>query len=236
MRTIATENAAEFSSAVKGESLEDSIRAVGKYSDVIILRHADDDAAQRAASVSEVPVVNAGSGKNEHPTQSLLDLYTIYSQKGRLDNLNIVIGGDLKHGRTARSLARLAALYSGNNITFVSTPDLQMENDTLEYLEERGMPYKETGDMDISLCGADVVYWTRLQRERFASHNFTSDFSIGLKQLKILSDDAIVLHPLPRNEELQREVDSDPRAQYFKQVENGLYVRMVLLDRAAGKN
>ena len=231
VRTITTENAGEFSSAIKGETLEDSIRTVATYVDAIILRHPEEDAPERAASVSAVPIINAGAGKGEHPTQALLDLYTIRNEKGRMDNLNIVIGGDLKHGRTARSLARLAALYSGNRITFVSTPELQMEQDILDHLSNNNTEYEQTDELQL-LKEADVVYWTRLQKERLKDPIMSSSFSLGLNELAMMRDDAIVMHPLPRNDEVSMDIDTDPRAKYFQQVENGLYVRMALLDHA----
>jgi aspartate carbamoyltransferase catalytic subunit len=233
MGIISTENAKEFSSNTKGETLEDSIITVSKYADVIILRHSDDDSAERAATVSHVPIINAGAGKGEHPTQALLDLYTIKHAKGRTDNLHIMIGGDLEHGRTARSLARLLALYPGNRITFVSTPELQIGDDIKEYLESKGTEHRETSDLSPALRDADVVYWTRLQKERHASGDMQSHFSIGQAELDSMPEDAIILHPLPRNDEIQTVVDSDPRAKYFDQVQNGLYVRMALLDMLA---
>jgi len=233
MGIISTENAKEFSSNIKGETLEDSIITVSKYADVIILRHGDDDSAERAAKVSDVPIINAGAGKGEHPTQALLDLYTIKHAKGRTDNLHIVIGGDLEHGRTARSLARLIALYPGNRITFVSTPELQIGGDIKTYLESKGTKHTETSDLSPALRDADVVYWTRLQKERHAGSDMQSNFSIGQSELDIMPEGAIILHPLPRNDEIQTVVDSNKRAKYFDQVQNGLYVRMALLDMSA---
>lgn len=230
MGIISTENAKEFSSNIKGETLEDSIMTVSKYADVIVLRHSDDDSAVRAAKISGVPIVNAGAGKGEHPTQALLDLYTIKHAKGRTDNLHIVIGGDLKHGRTARSLARLIALYPNNRITFVSTPELQIGGDIKDYLNSQGISHAETDALSPALRTADVVYWTRLQKERLADPGTVSNFSIGQAELDVMPKDAIILHPLPRNDEIQTIVDSDPRAKYFDQVQNGLYIRMALFD------
>lgn len=230
MGIISTENAKEYSSAIKGESLEDSIRTVSAYAGVIIMRHGDDDSAERAAAVSPVPIINAGAGKGEHPTQSLLDLYTIQHEAGRTDNLRIVIGGDLAHGRTARSLAQLLSLYRGNHLTFVSTPELQMGQDILDHLDERDTSHESTDDMFEAIRDADVVYWTRLQKERLADPTLTSAFSINQAALQVMKEDAIIMHPLPRNQEIDTSVDGDPRAQYFQQVQNGLYVRMALLD------
>jgi aspartate carbamoyltransferase catalytic subunit len=232
MGIISTENARESSSNTKGESLEDTIRTVASYADVIVLRHSDDDSAKRAASVSKVPIINAGAGKGEHPTQALLDLYTISRAKGKTDNLHLVIGGDLKHGRTARSLAKLIALYPHNHITFVSTPELGIDNDIKVYLASHGTTYTEVSELPPALAEADAVYWTRLQKERLEDPRLESLFSIGQGELALMAKDAIIMHPLPRNNEIDPTVDADPRAKYFEQVENGLYIRMALLDMA----
>lgn len=228
---ISTENAAEFSSAIKGETIEDTVRVIEGYADVIVMRHKENDATERAAAVSSVPIVSGGAGTEEHPTQALLDLYTIRSKLGRTDDLNIVIGGDLKHGRTARSLARLAALYKGNRITFVSTPELQIEKDILDYLDTCGIPHTETADLGASLPEADVIYWTRLQKERQINGLSASNISITPRELDLMSPHAIILHPLPRTDELHADIDADTRAAYFEQAHNGLYVRMALLDQ-----
>ncbi len=225
-----TEAAKLFSSVTKGETLHDSILTVGQYADVIVLRHSDDDSSERAAAVSDVPIINAGSGKNEHPTQALLDLYTIKATKERLDNLNIVIGGDLKQGRTARSLAQLASLYEGNKITFVSTDELQMEDDVLSILRDRNIAYTTTDDLHSSLTDADVVYWTRLQEERSENKELRSHFTIGDYELGLMKQDAVIMHPLPRNHEIALSVDDDPRAKYWDQVRYGKYLRAALLD------
>ena len=227
---VTTENAAEFSSASKGETLEDTIRVVATYADVIILRHPETGAAERAASVSGVPVINAGDGKGEHPTQALLDLYTIWAEKHRLDNLRVVIGGDLAHGRTARSLTQLLCLYPNNVITFVSTPELQIGSDIKAHLRQGKTKYSETDDLFAALSGADVVYWTRLQKERLANTSLKSGFVIDERALKHLQKDALIMHPLPRVDEIEPAVDADSRAAYFRQAQNGLYVRMTLLD------
>ncbi len=234
MQVIETENAAEFSSAAKGETIEDSTRVVAGYSDLIVMRHKENGAAERAAAVSRVPVINAGDGTGEHPTQALLDLYTIQDKKGRLDNLNVVVGGDLKHGRTARSLAQMMMLYPGNHFSFVSTPELEMGDDVKAYVTERGGSYSETDDMYEVLPVADVVYWTRMQKERHAPGiDEDMQFVIGQQALDLMQRDAIIMHPLPRVGEIDPLVDADPRATYFEQAENGLYVRMALLDLLA---
>ncbi len=230
MGVLSTENAGEFSSAAKGETIEDTIKVVSCYADAIVMRHRENGAAERAAAVSSVPILNAGDGTGEHPTQSLLDLYTILQTKGRLDNLRIVIGGDLKYGRTVRSLARMMSLYKGNSITFVSVPELQADEALQAELKKAGMPFTMTEDMNAALGDADVVYWTRLQKERLANPNIESHFVIDNAALKIMPKDAVILHPLPRVGEILEEVDADPRAHYFEQAKNGLYIRAALLD------
>lgn len=227
-----TENAREFSSTAKGETLEDTIRVMDEYQpSIVVLRHHETGAADRAAAVSRVPIINAGDGKGEHPTQAVLDLYTVQEQKGRLNDLTVVIGGDLAHGRTARSLAKLLALYSNNNIRFVSTPDLQIGEDIKTYLEDHGVDHEETSDMYSALRGADVVYWTRLQKERLDDDSVGNNFVIDSTALEVLPDDAIIMHPLPRIDEIHQTVDHDPRAVYFRQAGNGMYIRMALIDR-----
>lgn len=239
---ISTENAGEFSSAVKGESLEDTIRTVSGYADAIVLRHKETGSADKAAAVSGVPVVNAGDGQGEHPTQALLDLYTIQREIGRLDNLKVVIGGDLVKGRTARSLAKMLSLYPNNEIAFVSMHELKIGRDITEHLDETGTAYHETDDMHTVLHDADVVYWTRLQLERHNGDDTTSkigledNFEIGQAELQSMKPDAIIMHPLPRNNEIHASVDHDKRAKYFEQAHNGLFVRMALLDMLLDKD
>jgi len=235
MSVIGTENAAEFSSAAKGETIEDSTRVIAGYADAIVMRHKVNGAAERAAAVSPVPVINAGDGTGEHPTQALLDAYTIMDKKKSLSGLHVVMGGDLRHGRTARSLTQLLTLYEGNHFTFVSPPDLAMGDDVKEHVISQGASFAETDDMLGALGDADVVYWTRTQVERHADHPVGHDyndprFTLGQDALDAMSKDAIIMHPLPRVGEIETIVDDDPRAAYFGQAENGLYVRMALLD------
>jgi aspartate carbamoyltransferase catalytic subunit len=242
MSVIGTENAAQFSSAAKGETIEDSTRVVAGVADTIVMRHNENGAAERAASVSTVPVINGGDGTGEHPTQALLDAYTIMSKKHTLEGLHVVMGGDLRHGRTARSLAQLLALHRGNHFSFVSPPDLTMGDDVKEYLTAKGSSFSETDDMMGGvLSDADVVYWTRTQLERHdasAPGHAQNDpnFTIGLGALNAMSGNAIIMHPLPRIGEIETIVDLDPRAAYFAQAENGLFVRMALLDLVMSDN
>lgn len=229
---ISTENAREFSSAAKGETIQDTVRTIDRYADVLVMRHHETGAAEQAAAVSSVPIINAGDGKGEHPTQALLDMRTIKEERGRLNDLNVVIGGDLTHGRTARSLALLLSMYESNHIDFVSTPDLRMGDDIKSHLHETGTSFNETDDMYAAVREADVVYWTRLQKERLRDQNLRSEFTIGQAVLQVMPADAIIMHPLPRVGEIERCVDADPRAIYFDQVEHGLHTRMALLDDA----
>ena len=238
MGVVSTENAGGFSSAAKGETLEDSINVINQYGvSAIVIRHPEVGSAEKAAKVSKVPIVNAGDGKGEHPTQALLDAYTIYKQFGRLDNLHVVAGGDLKYGRTIRSLCRLLALYPNNKITFVSLPKLQMQDDIKDLLKKSGTEFSETADIKQAFPSADVVYWTRLQKERLekADKFDNGGFIIDKSNIDLLPKNAIILHPLPRVDEINPEVDSDPRARYFEQSGNGLYIRMALLDQIASK-
>jgi aspartate carbamoyltransferase catalytic subunit len=236
IRVRSTENAAEFSSAIKGESIEDSTRVIAGYADMIIMRHKENGAAERAAAVSDRPIINAGDGTGEHPTQSLLDIYTIQHEIGRLHDLDVVVMGDLKHGRTARSLVQLLSLYPNNRITFVSPEDMRIGDDIKKFLKLRKTKFVETEDMYKALAKADVVYQTRIQLERHADNGKKAEkkqdlrFVIGQKALDTMKREAIIMHPLPRVAEIEVIVDDDPRAAYFRQAENGLYIRMALLD------
>lgn len=235
-----TENAAEFSSAAKGESIEDTIRVFNEYNvDAISLRTKEESYANRAASASalsrNVPILNGGDGKAEHPTQAVLDVYTIQNELGRLDNLHAVMGGDLAHGRTARSLTQLLSKYPDNHISFVSTPELQIGEDIKTRLREDGTAFEETSEMYDALREADVVYWTRLQLERHGNQDSSvsmgqDHFVFDASALEVLPEHAILMHPLPRIDEIPVSSDSDPRAKYFRQAGNGLYVRMAMLD------
>lgn len=266
-----SENAGEYSSAIKGESIEDTTHTIGKMAAAMVMRHKQTGAADIAAGQNVIPVLNGGDGSGEHPTQALLDLYTIQAEKGRLSGLTVVIGGDLKNGRTARSLAVMLSHYKGNKLRFVSTPDFRIGQDIKDHLAISGTGFSETDDMYTAFEGADAIYWTRLQRERLESIIETEDipllpprydnaeqavelmwphmlsltqpdeakpvpamtpshFIINQAALQVMEHDTIIMHPLPRVDEIDMSVDADPRAKYFDQVENGLYVRMALLD------
>jgi aspartate carbamoyltransferase catalytic subunit len=228
-RVMSTEQAKMFSSEIEGEQLEDTIRIIAGYSDVIVLRHTEQGGAQRAAAVSPVPIINAGDGNGgQHPTQALLDLYTIYRER-RLEGLSIAIIGELDRGRTARSLAYLLSKFERVKIYFVSPPRMQMRADILQHLEERGVWYALESDIDKVIGQVDVVYQTRILPERLANCDELRRYTIDSSVLQMMKADAMILHPLPRTVELDKTVDSDPRALYFRQATNGLFVRMALL-------
>lgn len=230
---ISTEQARTFSSAAKGESLEDTIRVVSGYADVIVLRHDEEGAVSRAAAVSEVPVINAGDGPGEHPTQGLLDLFTIKRECGTIDGLTVALVGDLAHGRTVHSLAHLLSNYEDVELYFVAPPRVRMPEAVLQELTARGVRWQATEDLDEALDKARVVYQTRIQRERFPDEELfravAGQYIIGPEQMKSLQDDAIIMHPLPRAGEIDPAIDDDPRAAYFRQAQNGVLVRMALL-------
>jgi aspartate carbamoyltransferase catalytic subunit len=233
-QVLTTENAREFSSVAKGETLEDTVRVVGCYADVLVIRHYESGAAKRAAAYSPVPVINAGDGPGQHPTQALLDLYTIRAELGRIDGRRVAMVGDLANGRTVRSLAYLLALFEGIELIFVAPPVVAMREDIKDHLRERGVPYREEEDLRAVLPACDVVYQTRIQKERFADRSGDYEQARGVyiidrAAMDLLPRDSIVLHPLPRVGEIRPEVDDDPRAAYFRQVANGVYVRMALL-------
>lgn len=231
---ISTENAREFSSAIKGESVEDTIRIVEGYADAIVIRHHEQGAAERAASVASVPIINAGDGPGEHPTQALLDLYTIQHQLGRIDNLRIALVGDLRYGRAVRSLAMLLTKSSGIELVFVAPPEVAMGNDVRRALDEAGIPYRDEADLRSAMRGVDVVYQTRIQKERFASEaeyaRNKGIYIVNKQTMAELPSGAIVMHPLPRVDEIATDFDLDPRAKYFDEARNGVFVRMALLE------
>ncbi|MBV8302269.1 MAG: aspartate carbamoyltransferase [Candidatus Dormibacteraeota bacterium] len=231
---LGTEAAHAFSSAIKGETLEDTIRMVSTYADVIVLRHDQLGAASRAAAVAAVPVINAGDGPGEHPTQALLDLFTIQRELGRIDGVHVAFCGDLRYGRTARSLALLLALYPGVCCSFVAPDVVQVGADILSRLDDRGVPHREVSSLADVIDDADVVYQTRVQKERFGD---PAEFDLARTAIRIDADvmralpqRAIVMHPLPRVDEIAPEVDADPRAAYFRQAANGVAIRMAVLD------
>ena len=228
-RVLSTEQAGFFSSEVEGEQLEDTIRILGGYSDVIVIRHTQAGGARRAAQVSKVPVINAGDGNGgQHPTQALLDLYTIFRERP-IEGLSIAFIGELDRGRTVRSLAYLLSKFERVKIYFVSPPEMQMKADILEHLDEHDVWFALEQDAAKVLREVDVVYQTRIRPERLTDLGSHGRYTINASVLQTMKRDALILHPLPRTVEIDKSVDEDPRALYFRQATNGLYVRMALL-------
>jgi len=225
---LSTENAAEVSSAVKGESLEDTIRIVNGYADAIILRHKEPGAAERASAVSRIPIINAGDGSGEHPTQALLDLYTIFQYKKKVDTLSIGLAGDLLNSRTLHSLIYILSVYKVE-LHFVAPKQCQLPREFFEYLDDKNIKYKTYNAIEACLSKLDVIYINRLQMERHAKEFAGKAPALTSKNIKLLRTNAIILNPLPRITEIEVEIDTDPRAVYFEQAKNGLFVRMALL-------
>lgn len=228
-KIITTENAAEFSSAAKGETIQDTVKVIAGYADAMVIRHKSDTSAIEAASVEKIPILNAGAGKGEHPTQALLDLYTIREKKGKIDGMKVAILGDLKHGRTIHSLIRLLSLYDNIEIYGLSKDAFALPNEYIDMLKEKNIEYKKCYSFDELPKDLDIIYHTRIQAERFEGDFGKEEFIINKKVLDTFSKDTILLHPLPRVIEIATDVDDDPRACYFEQAHNGLYVRMALL-------
>ena len=221
------------SSASKGESVSDTIRVISCFADICAMRHPKEGAPMVAASKSTIPVINAGDGGHQHPTQTLTDLLTIRSLKGRLGNFTVGLCGDLKFGRTVHSLIEALVRYEGINFIFISPPELKVPDYITEHLNELQIPYKEVIKLEDCMPDLDLLYMTRVQRERFFNEEDyvrLKDFYILNKQkLSTAKEDMLILHPLPRVNEISVEVDDDPRAAYFKQVQYGVYVRMALI-------
>ena len=228
-KIITTENAGEFSSAAKGETIEDSVKVIAGYADAMVIRHRSETSAIEAASVNKIPILNAGAGKGEHPTQALLDLYTIKEKKGKIDGIKVAILGDLLHGRTIHSLIKLLSLYENIEIYGLSKEAFALPKEYIDMLKEKNIEYKKCSSFDELPKDLDVIYHTRIQAERFEGDFGKEEFIIDQKVLNIFSDNTILLHPLPRVIEISAEVDDDPRACYFEQAHNGLFVRMALL-------
>ena len=228
----------QYSSVSKGESLPDTIRTLECYADVIVLRHPEVGASEVAARYASKPIISAGDGVGEHPTQGLLDLYTIRAELGAVDGLHVAMVGDLKHGRTVHSLARLLRMYD-TRFTFVSPDILRLPEENKQELAEAGRPFAETDNVEDVIGAADVIYVTRVQKERFADlreYEAVKDYYTITPALMSRAQDRMALmHPLPRVGEIQYDVDDDPRAAYFRQMENGMYVRMALLAAVLGK-
>ena len=227
-------SSAASSSASKGESVADTIRVVSAYCDIIAMRHPKEGAPYAAAQYSEVPIINAGDGGHQHPTQTLTDMLTIRSLKGRLDNMTIGLCGDLKFGRTVHSLIHALVRYPGIRFVLISPEELKLpsyiKNDVLD---RQNIPYEEVVRLEDALPDLDILYMTRVQKERFFNEEDyvrMKDFYIlDNKKMELAKEDMYILHPLPRVNEIATEVDNDPRAAYFKQVQYGVYIRMALI-------
>lgn len=232
-------NEVRYSSVSKGESLPDTVRTLEAYADVIVLRHPEVGSAELAAKYARKPIINAGDGIGEHPTQALLDLFTIQRELGYIDGLNVTMVGDLKYGRTVHSLARLLTLFNVH-LNYVSPDILKMPDHIISEISEKNIPQSQFNSLDQVLPDSDVLYVTRVQKERFANideyESVKEAFVISPETMRGAKDEMIVMHPLPRVGEITMEVDDDPRAAYFRQMEYGLYVRMALLAMVLGKS
>ena len=232
---FSTENARQFSSAAKGETLEDTIKVLNSYHpDVIVLRYDEEGGAKRAAEVSSVPIINAGDGTGQHPTQALLDLYTIQKEIGQIAGVSIAMVGDLARGRTVRSLSYLLGKFPDVKIYYVSPEVARIRDDIKDYLKKHGVWFTEGYDLREVAPKVNVIYQTRTQKERglqLEKYGPKAFCIINQEVLDLMKKDAILMHPLPHTEEIAPEVDSDPRAAYFRQAENGLYIRMALLKK-----
>lgn len=249
-QVIGTENAREFSSAFKGETLEHSMQATEYGFDVAVLRHPQNGSAKRAASVSKKPVINAGDGTNQHPIQALTDLYTMMWKFGRIDDLKIGFVGDMEHGRTVKSLVYLLAHLNNHRLSFVAPEELAMPADIRAYLREKSVRFDETDDLDKVLPNVDALYVTRLQLEyvrnpfkRWMLKKSYRDFQITPERADMMTGGSVIMHPLPINTEksngypeITGEVDSHPRACYFEQSNNKLYVGMAMFDALLGRD
>ncbi|MBR3918687.1 MAG: aspartate carbamoyltransferase [Clostridia bacterium] len=232
-------SSASSSSSSKGESVQDTVKVVGYYADIIAMRHPKEGAPMAATAVSDVPIINAGDGGHHHPTQTLADLLTIHREKGHFDNLTVGFCGDLKFGRTVHSLVNALSRYTGIKLVFISPDELKIpQYIKTDIIEKNGMPYVETQTMESVMPELDILYMTRVQGERF----FNEADYIRLRDYYILTPDKLenakkdlcIMHPLPRVNEIARSIDSDPRACYFKQVENGKFMRMALIMKLLG--
>ncbi len=224
-------------SVAKGETLHDTITTISNYCDMIVMRHHIEGAARYASEISKVPVVNAGDGANQHPSQTLLDLYSIKKTQGKLDGIKIMMVGDLKYGRTVHSLLQ-AMSHFNTQFIFVAPEELAMPDEYKLYLKQRGLSYKETARIEDDIDNVDIVYMTRVQRERFSDpmeyERVKNIYILKNSMLADTKDNMRILHPLPRVNEIDRDVDTNPKAYYFKQTENGVYTRMAIISYLLG--
>ncbi len=228
----------KVTSGTKGETLKDTIMMVSNYADVIVMRHHLEGAARYASEIAPVPIINAGDGANQHPSQTMLDLYTIYQTQGTLDNLNIYLVGDLKYGRTVHSLL-MAMRHFHPTFHFIAPDELAMPDTYKEYCKQHNIQYVEHQDFDADvIAGADILYMTRVQRERFTDlmeyERVKDRYLLKLDMLSKAKDNMRILHPLPRVNEIEYSIDDDPHAYYFQQARNGLFARQALICDALG--
>lgn len=237
---ITTLEQASSSSATKGESLADTARIISSYADMVVMRHPAVESVSEFAKYSAVPVINAGDGSNQHPTQSLVDLYTIFCEKKRLNNLNIGVLGDLKYGRAPRSLLSVLSKYSNNNFVLISHPSLAIGEEKKYELKKSNSTFEETTDLKSVINSLDILYVTRVQKERFkdeAEYDKVKNlYQVNKKILEKVKSDMIIMHPLPRVNEIDIEVDAMPNAKYFMQAKYGLFLRMALLSLMKKEN
>ncbi len=223
----------ETSSVAKGENLKDTTKIVSGYADIMVMRHPREGSAKAAALTAECPIINAGDGRHLHPTQTLTDLLTLYKEKGRLTDLTVGFCGDLLNGRTVHSLCKALAAFKGNRFIFISTPALRLPAYIKDVLSASGCEFTEADSLEEAIGSLDMLYMTRIQRERFDSdEEYAAQkdvYRLDARKMAMAKNDMIVLHPLPRVDEIAIEVDDDPRAAYFRQAKNGMYVRMALI-------
>ena len=224
---------ADSSSTTKGETLTDTIRVVSGYCDIIAMRHPKEGAPMAASLCSNVPIINAGDGGHNHPTQTLTDLMTIRREKGRLDHMTVGLCGDLKFGRTVHSLIGAMSRYEGVEFVLISPPELRTPDYVLQALRDQNIPFRETESMEEAMPDLDILYMTRVQKERFFNEadyiRLKDTYILDPEKLRTAKEDLRILHPLPRVNEISTKVDADPRAVYFKQAQNGRFVRMALI-------
>lgn len=221
------------SSSTKGETVADTARMVSAYADIIVMRHFLEGAPKVASLYSDIPVINAGDGGHNHPTQTLTDLYTFHTVFGRTNNLNIALCGDLKFGRTVHSLILAMSRYENVSFSLISPKELRLPEYLLDFMKEKNIPYKEVEKIEDAIADCDVLYMTRIQQERFtdrAEYERLKDcYELDTEKMKLAKQDMIVMHPLPRVKEISTEVDYDPRAKYFRQARYGMFIRMALI-------
>jgi aspartate carbamoyltransferase catalytic subunit len=237
-RSIGFADAKASSYGKKGESLEDTIKVVSNYADLIVMRHPEEGAAEKAEQVSKVPIINAGDGSNEHPTQTLLDLMTIYETQGDLNHLTIGMVGDLKYGRTVRSLSKALINFKGNKLYYISPQALKMRQDIKQKIKNK-IQYIESESLEENISLFDILYMTRIQKERFKDlkeyQKYFGQYILKQSNLVKVKNNLKILHPLPRINEIETEIDQTRYAYYLEQAENGMYMRMAILLKMLGK-